>query len=194
MRGTTSPPGCALESRRRANEPKIGHSGDGSNTPLRGLSLATRKVPRHQRQQGQFDRILARLPDSLSPWADRRHLGAWKGMLIAFRNKSAATCVLQGYPKVVATRPGMSSVATASPSTYIGGLQPGALPPLVRLKSGNESLGRSRSRRRAARPVSSPCVHQRYKTVTVSLPSQSGSKRLSASFQRKVRPCRAVRA
>ena len=34
--------------------------------------------------------------------------GGAEGMLIAFRNSGATTCDLQGYPKVVATRPGAS--------------------------------------------------------------------------------------
>jgi hypothetical protein len=143
---------------------------------------------------------LERFPASASTGAVRSHTcsfarltvtvasadaaGGIEGMLIAFRNKSAATCVLLGYPKVVATRPGMSSVATASPSTYIGGLQPGALPPLVRLKSGKRASVVVAAGDEP-RPVSSPCVHQRYKTVTVSLPSQSGSKRLSAELPKE---------
>jgi hypothetical protein len=110
--------------------------------------------------------------------------GGTEGMLIAFRNKSATTCVLQGYPKVVATRSETSSLAIPSLNTYLGGLDPGLEPPLVRLEP-----GRTASVVVAAgdnpRVLSSPCVNERYKAVTVSLPGQSGSKKLSAELPRE---------
>jgi hypothetical protein len=110
--------------------------------------------------------------------------GGAEGMLIAFRNKGATTCVLQGYPKVVAIRSGASSLATASSNTYLGGLAPGTEPPLVRLKRGSTAsvvvaAGDN------PRVLTSPCVHERYKTITVSLPGQSGSKKLSAELPKE---------
>ena len=105
-------------------------------------------------------------------------------MLIAFRNRGATTCDLQGYPRVVATRPRTSSPAFASTSTYIGGLNPGDAPPLVSLKPGSAAsvvvaAGDN------PRVLSSSCVHERYKTVTVSLPGQPGSKKLSAELPKE---------
>jgi hypothetical protein len=111
--------------------------------------------------------------------------GGTEGMLIAFRNKGATTCYLQGYPKVVAARRGASLTATPSTNTYLAGLvPPNATPPLISLRPGNsasvavvagdEPPGRS-----------SRCVHQRFKTVTVSLPSHTGSRKLSADLPRQ---------
>lgn len=110
--------------------------------------------------------------------------GGTEGMLIAFRNDSSTVCGLQGYPKVVAARPGASSTAIASTSTYLGGLAPYATAPLVRLKPGNVAsvvvaAGDN------PQVMSSACVHQRYKTVTVSLPGQTGFKKLSAELPRE---------
>jgi hypothetical protein len=105
-------------------------------------------------------------------------------MLIAFRNKGAKACDLRGYPIVVATRPGASFPAIGSTNTYLAGLNPGAMPPLVILKPGGRAsvvvvAGDN------PRSVMSPCVHERYKSVTVSLPGQSGSKKLSAELPKE---------
>ena len=105
-------------------------------------------------------------------------------MLIAFRNSGATTCDLQGYPKVVATRPGASFTAIASTSTYLGGLNPGVLPPLVTLKPGSRA---SVVVAAGDNPpsVTSPCVHDRYESITVSLPGKPGSKKLSAKLPKE---------
>jgi hypothetical protein len=100
-------------------------------------------------------------------------------MLIALRNTGAATCQLQGYPKVVARRPGASSTAISSPSTYLGGLAPNVSPPLISLKRGS-SASAVVAAGDNPRVATSPCVHQRYKTVKVSLPDQAGAKSLTA--------------
>lgn len=110
--------------------------------------------------------------------------GGSEGMLVAFRNRGATICYLQGYPKVVAIRPGASSDAITVTSTYLGGLGPYLTPSLISLKPGSTA---SVVVAAADHPRigSSPCERQRYKTVTVSLPGQSGSKRLSADLPRE---------
>ena len=110
--------------------------------------------------------------------------GGSEGMLIAFRNMGAATCYLQGYPKVIATRNGTSVTAIASPSTYLGGLNPDISPPLVTLNPGTRA---SVVVAAGDEPptVTSRCVHRRYKSVTVSLPEEPGSKTLSARLPRE---------
>jgi Domain of unknown function (DUF4232) len=105
--------------------------------------------------------------------------GGSEGMLIAFRNTGGRTCELHGYPKVVATRHGASFSAVPSPSTYLGGLNPGVAPPPVSLKP-EQNASVVVEAGDEPDPVSSPCVHQRYASVTVSLPDQHGSKKLSA--------------
>lgn len=107
-----------------------------------------------------------------------------EGMLLAFRNRGAMTCDLKGYPKVVAVRPGASSAAIAVPNTMLGGLAPNVTPALISLKPGSSAsvvvAGTDNQPNR-----SSPCVRQRYKTVMVSLPGQTGSKKLSAELPRE---------
>lgn len=104
-----------------------------------------------------------------------------EGMLLAFRNKGARTCNLQGYPEVVAVRPGASSTAKESESASGGGLAPGEVPSLISLKPGGFASV-TVTAGDEPRVVSSPCVHQRYQTVVVSLPGQAGSETLSADL------------
>ena len=110
--------------------------------------------------------------------------GGTEGMLIAFRNMGVATCDLQGYPKVTATRHGKSVTAIASSSTYLGGLNPYVSPPLVTLNPGTRA---SVVVAAGDEPptVASLCVHRRYKSVTVSLPGEPGSKTLSARLPKE---------
>jgi hypothetical protein len=110
--------------------------------------------------------------------------GGTEGMLIAFRNKGSSTCDLQGYPKVVATRPGASFSALATTSTYLGGLNPGVTPPRVSLKPGSIASAVVAAGDTPV-PSSSRCVHEHYKTVRISLPGQSGTKALSAKLPRE---------
>ena len=108
-----------------------------------------------------------------------------EGMLVAFRNEGATTCDLIGYPKVVAVRPGASSAAIEVPNTMLGGLAPNVTPTLISLKPGTSAsvvvAGTDNPQSR-----SSQCVHELYKTVMVSLPGQTGSKKLSAELPREV--------
>src|SRR6185312_16547836 len=58
-----------------------------------------------------------------------------EAMLLRFRNKGRTGCILHGYPRVVAIRPGASSTAHDRLNTYNGGWT-GTQPPLVVLQSG----------------------------------------------------------
>ena len=105
-------------------------------------------------------------------------------MLIAFRNTGPAACHLQGYPKVVATRPGASSTAISSLITGLGGLAPNATPPPISLKQG-ASASVVVAAGDEPQAVTSPCVHQRYKMVKVSLLGQAGAKTLTAELPKQ---------
>jgi hypothetical protein len=111
--------------------------------------------------------------------------GGTEGMLIAFRNVSPNTCQLHGYPEVVAARRGASFTAIASASTYLGGLLPGGAPPLVTLRPGSTASVVVAAGDNPRSSTSSPCVHERYKSVTVWLPGLPDSKKLSARLPRE---------
>jgi hypothetical protein len=110
--------------------------------------------------------------------------GGSEGMLIAFRNKGRRACLLQGHPRIVAKRPGVSTVAVPKENTYLGGwVEQGTQPPPVELAphelasaivaSGDEPF------------KDSSCVHHRYRSVVVSLPGSTVSQQLTAALPRE---------
>jgi hypothetical protein len=108
--------------------------------------------------------------------------GGSEGMLVAFRNNGSAACVLSGYPRVVAKRPGASVTALPKENTYLGGwMEQGSQPPTVELQSHRSASVVIAADDNPA-SASSRCAHQRYQSVVVSLPGSAVSKRLSAAL------------
>lgn len=64
------------------------------------------------------------------------------GVVVLFRNRSTATCLLQGYPGVAGLNSAGAQVTQAkrTPSGYLGGLGPGqTAPPVVALAPGQQA-------------------------------------------------------
>ncbi|HEX4175618.1 MAG TPA: DUF4232 domain-containing protein [Acidimicrobiales bacterium] len=103
-----------------------------------------------------------------------------EAMLLRFRNRGRTACSLDGYPKIIAVRPGNSSTAADRLNIYNGGWT-GSQPPVVELEPGQSAsavvgggaIAREGGGNRA-------CYHQRYKSVQVSIAASRGVVTLSA--------------
>jgi hypothetical protein len=102
-----------------------------------------------------------------------------EAMLLRFRNEGPGACTLDGYPQVVAVRPGRSSTASERLNIYNGGWT-GSQPPVVMLQSHQSASAVVGGGAIPRQGVSTACYHQRYKSVQVSIPGSRGVVNLKA--------------
>jgi hypothetical protein len=102
-----------------------------------------------------------------------------EAILLRFRNSGRTGCTLNGYPKVVALRPGASSTAKDRLSIYNGG-STGNQSPVVVLQPGKSASSVVGGASMTREGQSTACYHQPYRTVRVSIPGSGGSVTLSA--------------
>jgi Protein of unknown function (DUF4232) len=111
-----------------------------------------------------------------------------EAILLKFQTKGRASCILHGYPKVVALRPGASSTAKERLSIYNGGWT-GSEPPVVVLQPGKSAsavVGGASSTRMGQ---SNACYRPSYRTVRISIPGSRGSVTISARLPKEGALC-----
>jgi hypothetical protein len=100
-------------------------------------------------------------------------------MLLRFRNEGRTACSVDGYPVIIAVRPGTSSTAADRLNIYNGGWT-GSQPALVELEPGQSASAVVGGGAVARGRGNTACYHQRYKSVRVSIPPGRGVVTLSA--------------
>lgn len=107
-----------------------------------------------------------------------------EAILLRFRNSGRTACTLNGYPKVVALRPGASLTAKDRLSIYNGGVT-GNQVPVVVLQPGQSASAVVGGTSTTLEGQSTACYRQPYKTMHVSIPGSEGSVTLSAHLPRE---------
>ena len=107
-----------------------------------------------------------------------------EAILLRFRNTGRIGCTLNGYPKVVALRPGASSTAKDRLNIYNGGWT-GSQVPVVDLQPGQSASAVVGGVSATLEGQSTACYHQMYRTVRVSIPLSSGTVTLSARLPKE---------
>ncbi len=107
-----------------------------------------------------------------------------EAILLRFRNTGRTGCTLNGYPKVVALRPGASSTAKDRMNIYNGGWT-GDQVPVVVLQPGQSASAVVGGASTTLEGQSTACYHQSYRTVRVSVPGSGSSVTLSAHLPKE---------